>query len=104
VAALAGAPVWALIPILVVAGGIGLSWNGLSFVAAAEIAGARASGAAIGFQQTFLGIGGIAAPIAIAALVGATSWRAAFLVAGLFPLLGWAAIRPLARRSTLQPR
>jgi len=103
VAAVAGAPEWVLIPTLIVAGGIGLSWNGLSFVAAAEIAGARASGAAIGLQQTFLGVGAIAAPIAIAALVGATSWRVAFLVAGLFPLLGWAAIRPLAR-STLQPR
>jgi sugar phosphate permease len=104
VAALVRAPEWALIPILIVAGGIGLSWNGLSFVAAAEIAGARASGAAIGLQQTILGVGGIAAPIAIAALVAAASWRLAFLVAGLFPLLGWAAIRPLARRSTLQPR
>jgi MFS family permease len=104
VAAVAGAPEWLLIPILIVAGGIGLSWNGLSFVAAAEIAGARASGAAIGLQQTILGVGAIVTPLAIAALVDATSWRAAFLVAGMFPLLGWAAIRPLARRSTLQPR
>jgi sugar phosphate permease len=104
VAAVARAPDWALVPILIVAGGIGLSWNGLSFVAVAEIAGARASGAAIGLQQTFLGVGGIAVPIAIAALVSATSWRIAFIVAGLFPLLGWAAIRPLAQRGSLQPR
>ena len=101
VAAVAYAPSWVLVPVLVVAGGIGLSWNGLSFVAAAEIAGARASGAAIGLQQTLLGVGGIAAPIGFAALVSATSWRVAFLVAGLFPLLGWAVIHPLAegRRS-----
>jgi sugar phosphate permease len=95
VAAFARAPVWALVPVLVVAGGIGLSWNGLSFVAAAEMAGTRASGAALGFQQTMLGIAGIAAPIGFAALVSTTSWRTAFLVAGVFPLLGWAVFRPL---------
>ena len=82
-----------LVPVLIVAGGIGLSWNGLSFVAAAEMAGTRASGAALGFQQTMLGIAGIAAPIGFAALVSATSWRTAFLVAGVFPLLGWGVFR-----------
>ena len=56
VGAFARAPAWVLVPVLIVAGGIGLSWNGLSFVAAAEMAGAAASGAALGFQQTILGI------------------------------------------------
>ena len=93
----ARAPAWALVPVLIVAGGIGLSWNGLSFVAAAEMAGTGASGAALGFQQTMLGIAGIAAPIGFAALVSATSWRTAFLTAGVFPLLGWAVFSPLAR-------
>jgi sugar phosphate permease len=100
VAAFAHAPDWALVPVLVVAGGIGLSWNGLSFVAAAEIAGAGASGAAIGLQQTLLGIAGILAPIGFASLVAAESWRIAFLVAALFPLAGWAVIRPLAKGRT----
>ena len=95
VAVFASAPAWALVPVLIVAGGIGLSWNGLAFVAAAEMAGARASGAALGFQQTALGIAAIAAPIGFAALVSATSWGLAFLIAGLFPLLGWAVLRPL---------
>ena len=93
----ARAPAWALVPVLIVAGGIGLSWNGLSFVAAAEMAGTGASGAALGFQQTMLGIAGIAAPIGFAALVSAMSWRTAFLTAGVFPLLGWAVFSPLAR-------
>ena len=96
VAVLADAPAWILVPVLIAAGGIGLSWNGLSFVAAAEMAGTGASGAALGFQQTSIGIAGIAAPIGFAALVSATSWQLAFLVAGLFPLLGWLAFRPLA--------
>ena len=51
-----------LVPVLVVAGVLGMSWNGLSFTAAAEAAGARRSGAAIGFQQTVLGVGGIVDP------------------------------------------
>jgi sugar phosphate permease len=97
VGAFARAPAWVLVPVLIVAGGIGLSWNGLSFVAAAEMAGTEASGAAIGFQQTFLGIAGIVAPIGFAALVSVTSWRVAFIVASLFPLLGWFVFRPLTR-------
>jgi sugar phosphate permease len=91
----AGSP-WLLVPALVVAGGVGLSWNGLSFTAAAEIAGATASGAAIGLQQTVLGIGGIVIPIGFSAAVSYSSWRVAFIAAALFPLLGWALLRPLA--------
>jgi len=49
--------------------------NGLSFTAAAEAAGARRSGAAIGFQQTVLAIGGLIIPIWFAALVSSASWR-----------------------------
>jgi sugar phosphate permease len=96
VAVLASAPTWLLVPALVVAGGFGLSWNGLSFTAAAEIAGTRSSGAAIGLQQTVLGLGGIVAPIAFAALVDGVSWRVAFLAAAVFPLAGWLVLRPLA--------
>lgn len=97
VASLDRATTWLLVPALVVAGGTGLSWNGLSFVAAAELAGAAASGAALGFQQTILGLAGIAAPIGFAALVAGSSWRVAFFVAGMFPLLGWTVLRPLTR-------
>jgi MFS family permease len=99
VAALTHAPRSILVPALVAAGAIGLSWNGLSFVAAAEVAGAKASGAAIGLQQTLLGIASIVTPIGFAALVSSASWRVAFLSAGLFPLLGWALIHPLAVES-----
>jgi sugar phosphate permease len=97
-AALARAPGWALVPTLVVAGALGLSWNGLSFTAAAENAGVGAVGAALGLQQTILGIGGIGAPIGFAAVVSGASWRTAFLAAAAFPLLAWAVLRPLAER------
>ena len=85
-AALATAPAVVLVPAFVVAGGLSMGWNGLSFAAAAELAGRRRSGAAIGFQQTALTVGGTLAPLAFAALVTATSWRTGFAVAALCPL------------------
>jgi sugar phosphate permease len=66
VSVLAGGPVWLLLPLLAVSGGLSMAWNGLAFTAAAEIAGLRRSGAAIGFQ-----------------------------LAALFPLAGWWGLRPL---------
>jgi len=94
-AALVHAPIVLLVPVLVVAGILGMSWNGLSFTAAAEAAGARRSGAAIGFQQTVLGVGGIVIPIAFAAVVAGGSWRLAFFAAAACALAGAALLRPL---------
>jgi sugar phosphate permease len=92
------APAWLLVPSLVVAGVFGLSWNGLSFTAAAEAAGRARSGAAIGLQQTFLSAGAIVAPIAFAGLVHHGSWRLAFAAAAASPLIGYALLSPLAER------
>jgi sugar phosphate permease len=94
-AALVEGPILVLVPVLVVAGVFGMSWNGLSFTAAAEAAGPRRSGAAIGFQQTVLGVGGIVIPIAFAAVVAGASWRVAFLAAAASAAVGAAALRPL---------
>jgi sugar phosphate permease len=88
VALLVDAPLAALVPALIVAGVISLSWNGLAFTAAAETAGIARSGAALGFQQTVLGVLYTAGAPAFAALVAATSWRVAFEVAAVFPLVG----------------
>jgi sugar phosphate permease len=97
VAAVSGAPDWVLVPVLVAATGLSMSWNGLSYTIAAELGGRR-SGAAIGFQQTVLSAVGVAAPVAFAAAVSATSWRAAFALAAAFPLVGAWLLRPLAVR------
>ena len=97
VAVLAAAPAWLLVPVLVVATGLSMAWNGLSFTIAAELGGRR-SGAAIGFQQTVLSAIGVAAPIAFAAAVSGTSWRVAFALAALFPLAGAWLLAPLAGR------
>ncbi len=85
---------WILVPALLAATALSMAWNGLAFTIAAELGGRR-SGAAIGFQQTVLAATGVAAPVAFAAAVSATSWRASFAVAALFPLVGWWVLRPL---------
>ena len=90
--ALLDAPLGVLIPALVVAGVLGISWNGLSFTAAAESAGLARSGAALGFQQTLLGVVGAGFPPAFAAVVTASSWRTAFALCVLGPVLGLAAL------------
>ena len=97
---LAGGPVWLLVPTFVLACGLTMAWNGLSFTAAAELAGALRTGAAIGVQQTVLAAFGVAAPVAFAATVSWISWPAAFAVAALIPLAGWGLLAPLSERHT----
>lgn len=104
VAALTDAPLAALIPAFAVAGVLSMAWNGLAFAAAAEAAGAARTGAALGFQQTLLGVVVAAAPPAFAA-VAASSWRLAFVLAALGPLLGVLALQlvPEARTAGRRP-
>jgi MFS family permease len=97
VAALVGATGPLLVPALIVAGGLSMSWNGLAVTAAVETAGPRRSGAALGLQQTALGVAVVVAPLLFAPLVAATSWRAGFAVAAALPLLALVALRPLER-------
>jgi sugar phosphate permease len=92
VTALLDAPLSVLVPAFVVAGVLGISWNGLSFTAAAESAGLARSGAALGFQQTMLSVVGAAFPPAFAGVVSASSWRTAFALCVLGPVLGLAAL------------
>ena len=84
-----------LIPAFVLAGGLAMAWNGLSFTAAAEIAGRARSGAALGMQQSALAAAGAVVPPAFAAVVAASSWRVGFALAAIFPLAGVQLLRPL---------
>ena len=95
VAAALSAPLVLLVPAMVVAGGLSMAWNGLSFTAAAEIAGPSRSGAALGMQQSALAAAGAIVPPAFAAVVAASSWRIGFAGAALFPLAGVLLLRPL---------
>jgi nitrate/nitrite transporter NarK len=94
-AAILSAPLALLVPAFVLAGGVSMAWNGLSFTAAAEIAGSSRSGAALGMQQSALAAAGAIVPPAFAAVVAAGSWRIGFFVAAAFPLVGVQLLRPL---------
>jgi len=94
-AVLVDAPLVVLLPTLVAAGVLAMSWNSLSFAAAVELAGRRRSGAAIGLQQSVLNSSGTLYPPLFGVLVGATSWRWGFLAVALFPLAGWRVLRAL---------
>jgi sugar phosphate permease len=95
-AALLSAPLGLLIPVFVAAGALSLSWNGLSFTAAAELAGRRRAGAALGFQQTALAITSAVAPPVFAAVVEAGSWSLAYGLAAAMPVVGIAVMRQLS--------
>jgi MFS family permease len=102
VAAATEAPLGLLVPLFLVAGVLSMSWNGLAYAAAAETAGAAHTGAALGFQQTLLGVVVAGAP-PVVALVATHSWRLAFVFAAAGPALGVAILRrlrdPAAARS-----
>jgi MFS family permease len=98
------APLAVTIALFVAATLFGMSWNGLSFTAAAETAGRERAGAALGFQQTSLSVIGAFVPIVFAAGVAATSWRAAFAVSAVLPLLGLLALRGVPETVSTRPR
>jgi MFS family permease len=98
-----------LVPALLGAGVLAMSWNGLSFTAAAEMSGRARAGTAISVQNTVLSAGGALAPMAFAALVVATSWPVAWIALTAFQLggvlvLGPSVLEERHRRALRQPR
>jgi sugar phosphate permease len=87
VAAATDAPLGLLVPLFLVAGVLSMAWNGLAYASAAETAGSARTGAALGFQQTLLGVVVAGAP-PVVAIVAAHSWRGAFFLAAAGPVLG----------------
>jgi hypothetical protein len=71
-----------------------MSWNGLSVTAAAELSGPGKTGAALGLQQTAVGLGAGTA-VGFAALVTATSWPVSLALLAAPPLAGTLLLRPL---------
>jgi sugar phosphate permease len=83
------------VPLVMAGGMFAMSWNGLSFTAAAEISGGAQAGRAMGLQNTLMRGAGAAAPLLLGTLAAAVSWQLAFLVMGLAPLAGAALLGPL---------
>jgi sugar phosphate permease len=92
-AAAAGGPV--AVPLLMAGGIAAMSWNGLSFTAAAEISGRRQAGKAMGIQNTAMRVVAAGVPVGLGALASAVSWPAAFAVMGVTPLIALALLGPL---------
>lgn len=83
-------------PFALMAGGIAaMSWNGLSFTAAAEISGRRQAGKAMGIQNTSMRVVGAGVPVALGALASAVSWHLVFVVMGVAPLVARVILGPL---------
>ena len=87
------APLGVVIPTLLVTGGLAMSWNGLSFTAAAELAGGARAGAAIGVQQAIINTTASVLPPAFGALVGAGGWTLGFALVALGPLASFYALK-----------
>jgi MFS family permease len=94
-AALAPAPAALGVPVLLAGGVAAMSWNGLSFTAAAEISGRRQAGKAMGIQNTAMRVVAVAVPVGLGGLAAALSWQAAFVVMGTAPLVARALLQPL---------
>ena len=94
-AALTVAPAALAVPVLMAGGVAAMSWNGLSFTAAAEISGRRQAGKAMGIQNTAMRVVAAAVPVTLGLLASELSWAAAFAVMGATPLLARALLGPL---------
>lgn len=78
---------WAAIPLLVVASVVTVSDNGLAFTAIAERAGPFWSGRGLGIQNTGQNLASAAVPPVFGAIVTATGFPAAYLVAAALAAL-----------------
>ena len=83
------------VPLLLAGGIAAMSWNGLSFTAAAEISGRRQAGKAMGIQNTAMRLVAAGVPVGLGALASTVSWHAAFAVMGIAPLIARALLTPL---------
>jgi len=83
------------VPLLVAGGIAAMSWNGLSFTAAAEISGRRQAGKAMGIQNTAMRVVAAGVPVGLGALASAIPWQAVFAVMGVTPLIARALLTPL---------
>jgi sugar phosphate permease len=83
------------VPLLMAGGIAAMSWNGLSFTAAAEISGRRQAGKAMGIQNTAMRVVAAGVPVGLGALASAVSWHAVFAVMGVTPLVARALLAPL---------
>mgnify|MGYP001810058944 CR=1 FL=1 len=94
-ALLVDGPTLPLVAALLLAGIFTLSWNGLAFTAAAELAGYARAGQALGLQGTIMRVVSVGAGVGFGLAVTAFSWPVAFVLLALFPLAAALLLTPL---------
>ena len=85
----AGSPGWFAAPIAAAAAVATMTWNGLSFTAAGEIAGKAKAGTAMSLQNTIVAVGSALGAPLFGAAVDVIGWPAAFALLALMPLAAW---------------
>ena len=95
-----------VVPVLLVAGVVAISWNGLAFTAVGEMAGPGRAGTALGVQNTAVALGAALTAPALGAVVDRTSWAVGYAVAAGAAVAAVVLLRPLVRaeRTSRQAR
>jgi predicted MFS family arabinose efflux permease len=92
-----------VVPLLVVAGVVAISWNGLAFTAVGEMAGAGRAGTALGLQNTAVATGAALTAPVLGVVVGRTTWAVGFALAAGAAIAAAALLRPLVRSERARP-
>lgn len=87
----------AAVPLLLVAGVLAISWNGLAFTAVGELAGPGRAGTALGLQNTAVALGAALTAPVLGAVVDRTSWGVGYAVAAAAALAAVMLLGPLVR-------
>ena len=87
----------AAVPVLLLAGVVAISWNGLAFTAVGEMAGAGRAGTALGVQNTAVAVGAALTAPVLAAVVDRTAWEVGYAVAAVCAAGAVLLLRPLVR-------
>jgi sugar phosphate permease len=93
----------AAVPLLLLAGVVAISWNGLAFTAVGEMAGPGRAGTALGLQNTAVALGAALTAPALAAVIEWTSWAGGYAVAAVSAVLAVVLLRPLVRAERPHP-
>lgn len=105
-AALEALELRAVLPLLLLAGVVAISWNGLAFTAVGELAGPGRAGTALGLQNTAVALGAALTAPLLGAVVERTAWAVGFAVAAACALGAVLLLRGLTgveRRSAAAP-
>ena len=87
----------AAVPVVLVAGVVAISWNGLAFTAVGELAGAGRAGTALGVQNTAVALAAALTAPVLGAVVERTSWGTGFALAAGSAVTAAVVLRTLVR-------